>query len=212
MDANFWHQKWGKNEIAFHQSEANPLLVKYFEELHLAKGSRIFIPLCGKTRDIAWLLTNGYRVAGAELSKIAIEQLFAELGVVPVISGAGDLEHYSATNIDIFVGDIFDLSANLLGQVDAIYDRAALVALPAAMREQYTKHLMQITNQAPQLLISYVYDQGAIDGPPFSISNEEVHRHYVGSYQLTLLASMEVAGGMKGACAATENVWLLNRA
>ena len=104
--------------------------------------------MCCKTRDIAWLLTNGYCVAGAELSKIAIVQLFAELGVEPKISSVGKLEHYSATNIDIFVGDIFDLSSNLLGPVDAIYDRPALVALPLEMRKQYTKHLMQITNNA----------------------------------------------------------------
>jgi len=210
MDSNFWHQKWEKNEIAFHQSEANPLLVKYFNELSLAEGSRVFIPLCGKTRDIAWLLRNGYKVAGAELSKVAIEQLFTELGVKPKIASAGKLEHYSASNIDIFVGDIFDLSSSVLGQVDAIYDRAALVALPAAMRDQYTKHLMQITHQAPQLLISYEYDQSAIEGPPFSISNEEVNRHYADSYQLRLIASEDVAGGMKGKCAAVENVWLLS--
>lgn len=209
MDASFWHQKWEKNEIGFHQNEANPLLVKYFSGLSLAKGSRIFIPLCGKTRDIAWLLTNGYCVAGAELSKLAIKQLFAELGVEPKISSIGKLEHYSATNIDVFTGDIFDLSGNTLGQVDAIYDRAALVALPLEMRKQYTKHLMQITDIAPQLLISYVYDQSAIDGPPFSISNEEVNQHYADNYGLTLIASADVSGGMKGKCAATENVWLL---
>ncbi len=209
MDASFWHQKWEKNEIGFHQNEANPLLVKYFSGLSLAKGSRIFIPLCGKTRDIAWLLTNGYCVAGAELSKVAIKQLFAELGVEPKISSIGKLEHYSATNIDVFTGDIFDLSGNTLGQVDAIYDRAALVALPLEMRKQYTKHLMQITDIAPQLLISYVYDQSAIDGPPFSISNEEVNQHYADNYGLTLIASADVSGGMKGKCAATENVWLL---
>jgi thiopurine S-methyltransferase len=209
MDASFWHQKWEKNEIAFHQNEANPLLVKYFRGLSLVESSRIFIPLCGKTRDIAWLLTNGYCVAGAELSKVAIEQLFAELGVAPKISSAGKLEHYSATNIDIFVGDIFDLSRDILGPVDAIYDRAALVALPLEMRKQYTKHLMRITNKAPQLLISYVYDQSSIDGPPFSISKEEVNQHYAESYNLNHIASADVAGGMKGKCAAIENVWLL---
>ena len=211
MDASFWHQKWEKNEIAFHQSEANPHLVKHFRELALVEGNRIFIPLCGKTRDIAWLLTNGYSVVGAELSKIAIEQLFAELGVEPQISSIGKLEHYSATNIDIFVGDIFDLSSNSLGLVDAIYDRAALVALPLAMRKQYTQHLMQITDKAPQLLICYVYDQSAIDGPPFSISNEEVNQHYADSYKLTLIASADVTGGMKGKCAAIEDVWLLKK-
>jgi len=211
MDIGFWHQKWEKKEIAFHQNEVNPLLVKYFSELSLAKGSRIFIPLCGKTLDIAWLLTNGYRVAGAELSKIAIEQLFAELGVEPKITSVGKLEHYSATNIDIFVGNIFDLSRNKLDPVDAIYDRAALVALPLEMRKQYTKHLMQITDNAPQLLISYVYNQSAINGPPFSISNEEVNQHYADRYELTLIVSADVSGGMKGKCAAIENVWLLKK-
>lgn len=209
MDANFWHQKWERNETAFHQNEANPLLVKYLSGLSLKEGSRIFIPLCGKTRDIAWLLTNGYCVAGAELSKVAIKQLFAELGLEPKISSFDKLEHYSATNIDVFAGDIFNLSRNTLGSVDAIYDRAALVALPLEMRKQYTKHLMQITGKAPQLLISYVYDQSAIDGPPFSISNEEVNQHYTDNYGLTLIASVDVSGGMKGKCAAIENVWLL---
>ena len=209
MDTNFWHQKWRKNEIAFHESEANPLLVKYFQALSLQKGSRVFLPLCGKTLDISWLLSNGYRVAGVELSKIAIEQLFAGLGVEPKISEAGELDYYSAKNIDIFVGDIFDLSRKMLGQVDAIYDRAALVALPEEMRNRYTAHIAEITDKALQLLISYDYDQSLISGPPFSISTEEVSQHYKDAYYLTLIASTNIPGGLKGKCAAKENVWLL---
>jgi thiopurine S-methyltransferase len=209
MDVNFWHQKWALNEIAFHQSEANPLLVKYFNELSLAKGSRVFLPLCGKTLDISWLLANGYRVVGAELSKIAIEQLFSQLAVEPEISSVGELEHYRAKNIDLFVGDLFDLSGTMLGPVDAIYDRAALVALPEAMRDRYTAHLTEMTNKAPQLLITFEYDQSAMEGPPFSVSNEEVKRHYGHRYDLTLLTSTDVPGGLKGKCAAKENVWLL---
>lgn len=209
MDANFWHQKWSKNDIAFHQDEANPLLVQYFKTLSLAEGSRIFIPLCGKTLDITWLLSHGYRVTGAELSKVAVEQLFAGLGVKPKILQVGKLEQYSAANIDIFVGDIFDLSSSILGLVDAIYDRAALVALPLEMRNQYSAHLMRITDKVPQLLICLEYDQSMIDGPPFSISNEEVKYHYADTYELTLMASANVSGGLKGKCAAIENVWLI---
>jgi thiopurine S-methyltransferase len=211
MDADFWHQKWEKNDIGFHNSEANPLLVRHFGALALARGSRVFLPLCGKTLDIAWLLAQGYRVAGAELSRLAIEQLFAGLGVEPEIARAGGLQRYSARNIDIFVGDLFALSGDLLGPVDAVYDRAALVALPATMRDRYTAHLMGITGRAPQLLISYTYDQSLLEGPPFSISNEEVYRHYDGEYELELLESVDVPGGLKGKCAATENVWLLKQ-
>lgn len=211
MDASFWHQRWEKNEIAFHQSKANPLLVEYFHQLSLAKGNRIFVPLCGKTLDISWLLSNGYRVAGAELSQIAIEQLFMELGVQPTISGVGEVDQWSAKDIDIFVGDIFAVSRKILGPVDAVYDRAALVAFPEGMRNRYTAHLTEITDKAPQLLITYDYDQNVMEGPPFSISNEEVKRHYRVNYDVTLIASADVSGGLKGKCAAKENVWLLKK-
>lgn len=209
MDASFWQQKWSSNDIAFHEREANPLLVKHFGALSLVQGSRIFVPLCGKTLDIGWLRSNGYRVAGAELSQIAVEQLFLGLRVEPKIAEVDSVHRYSADNIDIFLGDIFKLSGQMLGPVDAIYDRAALVALPKDMRDRYTAHLMTMTAKAPQLLICYEYDQTVMQGPPFSISNGEVRQHYEDRYALTLVASTNVTGGLKGKCAAKENVWLL---
>ncbi|MEL6231154.1 MAG: thiopurine S-methyltransferase [Cyanobacteria bacterium J06627_3] len=209
MDKSFWLQKWEKNTIAFHRSEANPLLVNHFDKLVLAKGSRVLVPLCGKTLDIGWLLSKGYRVVGAELADMAIEQLFMELGVEPATLEMGDVKHYSATGIDIFVGNIFDMSSKMLGAVDAIYDRAALVALPKAMRNRYTAHLTEVTDKAPQLLVTYEYDQSLMEGPPFSISREEVNQHYGHSYGLNLLVSAAVPGGLKGKCAAKETVWLL---
>lgn len=141
MNTSYWLQKWEQNNIAFHRSEANPVLVNYFEDLSLAKGSRVFVPLSGKTLDIGWLLAHGYRVAGAELIEIAIQQLFGELDITPQIVEMGEVKHYSAENIDIFVGDIFQVSSEMLGSVDAIYDRAALVALPADVRDRDTAHL-----------------------------------------------------------------------
>ena len=213
MDARFWHERWEKNEIPFHEKKTNPVLRKYFGRLALRKGARVFVPLCGKTLDIHWLLSKGYRVAGAELSKIAVEQLFAELGVEPKISqmAGGRGSKYSARNIDIFVGDIFGVTRPKLGRVDAIYDRAALVALPENVRRRYAAHLVRITNRAPQLLATFDYDQKAMPGPPFSISNSELVERYGQSYELVLLASASVRGGLKGKCAAVENVWLLRR-
>lgn len=211
MDADFWHRKWASNDIGFHEKAANPLLVKHFSALGLEKGARVFLPLCGKSLDIHWLLANGYRVAGAELSRLAIEQLFSELGAEPTISTCGPMQRFSAPNLDIFVGDIFDVSAELLGPVDAIYDRAALVALPEAVRGRYAAHLMQITAKAPQLLICFEYDQSLMAGPPFSIAGEEVSRHYRDTYALTLLDRCDIPGGFKGKLPAMESVWLLER-
>ncbi|MGZ5052641.1 MAG: thiopurine S-methyltransferase [Methylobacter sp.] len=208
MEASFWHQKWERGEIAFHASEANPFLVEHFEKLNQAKGSRVFLPLCGKTRDIAWLLGSGYRVVGAELSELAVNELFKELALEPQITETGKLIRYSAKDIDILVGDIFDVSAEDVGPISAIYDRAALVALPSGMRERYTSHLMNITGAAPQLLIAYEYDQQLMDGPPFSVSENEVKQHYGAAYQLRSVETKSVPGGLKGKAASTETVWL----
>jgi thiopurine S-methyltransferase len=209
MQPDFWHERWQTNQIGFHLPEANPLLVKHFSALQLNTGTRVFLPLCGKTLDIGWLLAQGFSVVGAELSQIAIEDLFEQLNLTPNITQKNDITHFSATNIDIFVGDIFKLSPETLGKIDAIYDRAALVALPDEMRKAYTAHLMALTHTAPQLLICFEYDQRTHVGPPFSISADEVKQHYQTNYDLTLLASETMADGLKGKYPATEQVWHL---
>lgn len=209
MEHSFWHNKWEKQEIGFHLSEVNPLLIRYFSNLVLSPNSRVFVPLCGKTLDIHWLLNQGYNVVGAELSQLAIEQLFAALQIIPDITNIGPLKRYTGPNIEIFVGDIFNLSAEILGHVDAIYDRAALIALPKPVRDRYTQHLMQLTNTAPQLLICVEYDQTLMDGPPFSITPTEVEQHYQQSYQIDMLSNEEVKGGLKGGTPGTQHVWLL---
>lgn len=209
MDPDFWHQKWENNEIAFHEGETNPALLKYFDQLGLKKGARVFVPLCGKTRDIAWLLSSGYRVVGVELSRIAIDQLFAEMNAVPKISADGSVLHYSANDLDIYVGDLFSVSKSMLGSVDAVYDRAALVALPQDMRRRYVAHVDEMAGQVPRLLLTYEYDQNVLSGPPFSVSREEVQRHYSGRYDLTLLACLDIPAGLRGKCPARESVWLI---
>ncbi len=83
MEAGFWHKKWVEGDIGFHEQQGNPSLREHFGKLQMAAGARVFLPLCGKTRDIAWLLDEGYRVTGAELSELAIKALFEELGLVP---------------------------------------------------------------------------------------------------------------------------------
>lgn len=209
MEHDFWHDKWEANNIAFHEGNANPLLVEHFEQLTLAAGDRIFVPLCGKTVDIAWLLSHGCVVSGIELSELAVKQLFGDLGIEPSVTNEGSLKRYSAPGIDIFAGDIFELTKETLGHVNAVYDRAALVALPEPMRFQYSQHLSDICDGATQLLITFDYDQNHMNGPPFSISTEEVQQHYANRYTITSLDRANVAGGLKGQCVATECIWLL---
>lgn len=211
MDADFWHSRWESNNIGFHQGEVNALMVDNFHALSLDKNGRVFVPLCGKTRDIGWLLSQGHRVVGVELSRLAIEQLFADLGVEPKISPVGKLTHFRAANIDVFVGDIFDFTADTIGAVDAVYDRAALIALPANLRGRYAAHVVEITNTAPQLVVCLEYDQALMQGPPFSVDEKELERVYGKNYGLEQLASVAVDGGLKGKLPAQNTVWHLTR-
>lgn len=211
MDASFWHNRWQTNQTGWHERDVNPLLIAHFPSLNVPPGVRVFVPLCGKSLDLGWLLSQGYAVAGAELSELAVTQLFAELGIEPTISEVGKHKHFHREKIDIYVGDLFDLSREALGPVDAVYDRAALVALPEAMRVQYTVHLKGLTGLVPQLVIGYEYDQAVVPGPPFSVTPDELHRHYSDSHTLTPLARLDVPGGLKGKCPATEHVWKLEK-
>ena len=209
VEHEFWHKKWQRNEIGFHNSEVHPLLVKHLPTLDLEIGARLFLPLCGKSLDIHWLLRQGYAVSGAELSELAVQQLFEELNLVPQVSTSGGLKRYQAEGLDIFVGDIFQLERQELGPVGAIYDRAALVALPEPTREAYAAHLVEITDSAPQLLISFDYDQSQLPGPPFCVDDTEVEKLYSDDYTRQLVDAVDVDGGLKGKVPALEKVWLL---
>ncbi len=209
MEESFWHQRWQDNQIGFHLPAPNELLLKHLSALNLAPTARVFLPLCGKTRDIAWLLEQGHRVAGAELSELAVQQLFQELSLTPRATSHGALKLYQADKLDVWVGNILALTPQLLGAVDAIYDRAALVALPYEMRRQYAPLLIDLSHRAPQLLITFSYDQALHAGPPFSIDATEVNALYQGHYACQLLESRELPQGLKGLFPAQEEVWLL---
>ena len=214
MEHSFWHSKWQKNEIGFHEPEGNALLVKYASFLFgddspSTSLKRIFVPLCGKTRDIGWLLSKGCEVVGAELSEVAIIQLFEELGVEPTVTTASNGKIYAKDGLTIYVGDIFKLTSSDLGDVTGIYDRAALVALPSPLREQYAAHLIAITQCAPQLIISFEYDQNEMAGPPFSVNEKTVDALYSADYNIQRLERSVLKGGLKGRVDADNLVFAL---
>lgn len=212
MDLDFWHDKWEAGEIGFHEGTPNDLLVEHFERLPLSAGQRVFVPLCGMSRDVAWLRDRGVEVVGAEVNEDAVRRLFDGLDLAPDVQPAGPGAWFSRDGVDIYCGDVFDISPGMLGPVDAVYDRAALVALPDETRRRYTHHLVEVSGRAPQLVITFEYDPEQMDGPPFSIPEAELRRHYGDRYRLTRAASVDVPGGLKGTCPATENAWVLEPA
>lgn len=207
MEHRFWHERWEANRTGFHEPAVSPALADYLGVLGLGAGARVFLPLCGKTLSIRWLRERGFNVVGVEISPIAVEQLFDELGVEPEAREYDPLQLRSEGGTEIFVGDIFDLDQETLGPIDAVFDRAAYIALPADIRERYAAHVAKITAGAPQLLVSLEYDQSVMVGPPFSVSAEEIRSHYERFYDVLLLEREMLPDGVRQAGLVREAVW-----
>lgn len=219
MDANFWQQRWQEGRIGFHKSDVNPQLIKYFSALALPVGSKVLVPLCGKSVDMVWLARAGYNVVGIELVESAVQAFFAEQNITPIITeftSATDksiLKRYQGQlaeqTITLWTADIFALSATDIGKINAVYDRAALIALPAEMRADYSAQIVELSNNAPQLLITLNYDQSKKDGPPFSISQQQLQQYYDADYKLIELENQSSTLNAVSKLAVTEQVWLL---
>jgi thiopurine S-methyltransferase len=176
MKREFWLEKWNKNIIGFHKDKPNKLLTRYLDKLELNPSSFIFVPLCGKSLDLVYLAQLGHKVIGIELSEIAVKDFFKENEISYEIQEVGNLLKYASDKIDIYLGDIFELSAQMLGPIDAVYDRAAMIALPIDLRKKYNQKIDELTDsQTKLLLITLEYDQQRVSGPPFSIPLETIN-------------------------------------
>lgn len=182
MEPDFWHARWQQNQIGFHQGEVNPYLQQHWEDLGVPAPARILVPLCGKSLDLLWLRQQGYEVEGVELSELAIRAFFEENAIEATSRTVGEFQLWESDGIRLWCGDFFRLKRDMLEPVQAVYDRAALIALPAPMRRQYVEHMHTLTGPVPHFLVTLEYPQDRMDGPPFSVSEQEVHDLFAQRY------------------------------
>ena len=188
MDSMFWQQRWHDNRIGFHQDRVTPQLRQYWPTLALPAGSHVFVPLAGKSLDMAWLAARGHRVLGVELSQIAVDQFFAEHSLTPTRHASRYGAHHVAGNIELIRGDAFALDADVLSDCAGVFDRAALIALPPDMRRRYASELYsRLPTGCCGLMIALEYPQHEKAGPPFSVDEDEVDGLYANDWQIELL-------------------------
>ena len=217
MQAKDWLERWQKNNIGFHQNDVNPYLKRYLDDFQLNSGDRVFMPLCGKAHDIAWLAKQGFEVIGIELSNVAIEAFFAEFKLQYQQFASDRFVLRKSGNIMIFEGDYFDLQAQDLEGCKLVFDRAALIAIDEVNRSRYSRHMQDMTVSADDmLLVTLCYDQSVMSGPPFSVSEDEVFQHYQDGYEIELLERHEVVDEQprwreKGLSSLLESVYRLQR-
>nr|WP_314484380.1 thiopurine S-methyltransferase [uncultured Pseudomonas sp.] len=192
MEPAFWQQRWADNQIGFHQSQVNPYLKAHWPRLKLPANSKVLVPLCGKSLDMAWLAGQGHRVMGVELSRLAVEGYFTEQGLEAQVSQRGAFEVWRHGDVELWCGDFFALSPHEINECTALYDRAALIALPLAMREQYVRALSGLMpTPCRGLVVTLDYDQALVAGPPFSVGDEALRQGFAG-WQIDELEAVQV--------------------
>ncbi|MGE5471286.1 MAG: thiopurine S-methyltransferase [Bacteroidota bacterium] len=173
-DNELWQQSWRERQTAFHQAVVNPQLVRFWSGLKLAAGERIFVPLCGKSLDLLWLAEQGHTVIGVELSPLAARAFFRENRIQASRRKVGQFTCWEHGRITILCGDFFGLTAADLGDIAAVFDRAALTALPEDLRTPYLAHLRKIVPAACKIMLLTTEEPEAWEtaGQPFAIADE----------------------------------------
>ena len=193
MDPNFWHQRWHDNQIGFHQDKPTPLLLKHWPAIGMPAGAKIFVPLAGKSLDMVWFASQGYRVLAVELSPVAVRQFISEHGVVPEVRESRYGTHYLAGAVELVCGDVFSLDADALADFSAVFDRAALIALPPELRQRYVSEVYSLLPQGCRgLLITLEYPQHEKQGPPFSVTEAEVRELYSRDWSVEVLERRDI--------------------
>jgi thiopurine S-methyltransferase len=199
VDPDFWQQRWRDNQIGFHQQQVTPFLEQSWEAIGVAAGGRVFVPLAGKSLDMAWLAARGHRVLGVELSQLAVEQFFDEQGLTPTIRESGHGRHYSAGAIELVCGDAFALDRAILADCTGVFDRAALIALPPPLRQRYAAGLYsQLPRGCRGLLVTLEYPQQEKSGPPFSVREDEVRALYGRDWTIDVLERLDILAVQPG--------------
>lgn len=205
MEAEFWHERWRERQIGFHQKAHNAQMLSHWQSLGLARGSRIFVPLAGKSMDMIWLAGEGHKVLGVELNRLAARAFFEENDLPVEEEQIPGYQIFRSHEIEIRCGDFFALTPEDLAAVDAVYDRAALIALPPGMRARYAAHMIAcLPKEAQILLVTLEYPQPEMDGPPFSVSEAEVAELYGEAFDIERVGSVSL--GPEGRPAAGQNL------
>lgn len=185
MEATFWHQRWEENRIGFHQTDFNRWLQSWWSAQQ--PDEPVLVPLCGKSRDMLWLNAQGHPIEGFELSSLAIGLFFSENHLDQTVSAVGPYQCHQHQTLCIYEGDFF--AAPELGRrYRLVYDRAALIALPTAMRRQYAALMSRLVEVGGQiLLVTLEYQPEQQGQPPFSVGEMEVRTLFERDFRVEVL-------------------------
>ena len=195
----------------------NPHLQKYTDILLLQSEeeedgnstltSRVFVPLCGKSVDLAYLSSHPKvsHVVGIDIVRTAAEEFAAEHPELLLeeekvesnddcannvegdiaekeCSSQSTISKFNGKSLTFLIGDLFALPTE--ERFDVIYDRASMVAIHPSLREDYVTLMGKLLQPGGSILLvsldrrETTTDEAKKDGPPFSINEHEIRQLY----------------------------------
>lgn len=189
-----WQKLWQDGIFPWHKESVNPKLEKHWKILMQAAGKedpsqcRFFVPLCGKSKDMLFLRDQGFQVIGCEGVQQACHDFFTESQIEFELKNQS---HFVAKDgkLTIICGDFFKLKPqDLGGQVDCIWDRGSLVAIPVDRRHEYAQVMSSLVNESFGYLLASI--ERPVDPPgamPHSLSYDNVKELYGQKHSVHLL-------------------------
>ena len=189
-DAEFWRQRWRDGQTGWDQGKAHADLAMLESVArargHLTQGARILEPAAGRAHASAALARLGYDVTAFDVAPEAMAAAAAEHGVLP--------------GLTLMVADALVVRPSWLGAFAAVYDRAALCALPPELRPTYIATLHAHLREGGALLtIPFTEIRAEPDGttragPPFALAARDFATLLAPLFTLELVVEREVPG------------------
>lgn len=183
----FWIENcWSQGRTPWHLTKPHDFLIKHLHRLlngRKVSDCNILVPLCGKSVDLIWLKDQGFKqIIGVEGVRTAIQDFSSESGISlkeTVLQGM-DIPSFESEDgrLKIILTDFFKLDhPSVNASVDCVWDRGSLVAILPEHRPQYTASIQRLLRKESSwryLAAITEYDKSHMEGPPHSITHEEL--------------------------------------
>lgn len=110
------------------------------------ESKKVFIPLCGKTKDIPFLYNLGHEVFGVESVASVVEELNSENNLGMTFDPERALYQTEDRRLKVLLGDLFKCRIEDWGPFDCVWDRGSFVAIDYPLREAYVGVMQKALN------------------------------------------------------------------
>ena len=140
---------------------------------------KVLIPGCGAAHEVKYFIDSGWTPTAIDFSPAAVAQARALLATAPEATG-GASSQLASPEVCIREGDFFTEPV-LPGDVEVVYERAFLCALPRRMWADWAIRVAELLPRPTKhsqggRLIGFFFSDTHPKGPPFGLQPDELEQ------------------------------------